>query len=577
MLPDLICIIISAFCCAVVVMIHFHSIKFFYPVFIKEKNLSKFNTIPIVSSKFESSLWCHSKGPKRVCTFKNLCYASKENVFVFTLTNNSILDGITDADELKEIDLSSVMNHNRFSLKLAMITQDSSILKRPRTIIKYGFIFWRFKWDNIMHVIHDDLLPLYTTYNEICAGNVDKCVSKYQLAFADDGEFGTFVEWYNIFSNSQPILLQNSDSKSIICFDESRIGLSTSTLWFQYGFGVPQGPIMNTQLSGTLLREFSEYILQKFNIPSLETFPTETKAVIFSRKINRKILNEDAVIMMIKDEYSTVFNPNNSSLEIYSLDFATNSTQCILTCLSQSSIVVGMHGSAMILSIFLKPGSVVVELFPFGINPQFVSPLKALCELPNIGLIYSFWRNRNETNTVTNPDSSPLLGGIRHLSLSEQNRIMSIPEIPAVKCCHDPAYLYRMFQDTVVDEVFSTILKNALLKQKSYSVKSFYDNSQVQMMLQWYFPAPVTDVSCKYSSDDQILTVIWNPPVNAKEPQYHVAIDSDYQKFSTIITKSELTLPFPTLHKTGIIDIWIKSNELGKESLDSYFQCNIDN
>ncbi|KAJ9576036.1 hypothetical protein L9F63_007136 [Diploptera punctata] len=542
----------------------------------KEKFLKTSSLTSNISNNFESSLWCNSKGHKKLCTFKNLCYVPRENVFAFILTNNSILDGVTDTLELKEIDLSSVINHNRFSLKLAVITQDSSILRRTRIVIKYGFILWRFKWDNIMHVIHDDLLPLYMTYNLICTGNINKCASKYQLAFADEGEFGTYADWYSIFSSSEPILLQKSNRDSIICFDESRVGLVANSLWFQYGFGIPQGPLLNSQFNGKLLQKFCKYILHKYDIPSIEA-PQSNKIIFFSRKINRKILNEAEVITMITEEYKTTFN-TNSSVAIAMLDLATNNTRNILTLLSQSQIVVGMHGSAMILSIFLKPGSVVVELFPFGINPNYVSPVKALSELPDTGIIYSYWTNRNETNTVTNPNAPPLLGGISHLPLSEQNKIMNIREIPAVECCHNPAYLYRMFQDTVVDEDLSVTLKNAFMKQKLYSVENFYDNSGSQMFSQWYFPAPVTGISCEYSIENQTLSIVWNPPVNTKQPQYHVAIVSNIKEFSTKTTQSELIVSFPkTLQKIGNIDIWIKSIEREKESLDSYFQCNIDN
>ena len=575
MLPDLICIIISVFFCVLVVMIHYYSIGVFYPVLMKEK-YSDSCTITSNVSNVESSLWCNLRGHTKLCSFKNLCYVPKENLFVFSLTNNSVFDGINNIDELKEIVLSSVMNHNRFSLKLAVISQDSPILRRNKTVIKHGFILWRFKWDNIMHVIHDDLLPLHTTYSKICKGNIDKCVSKYQLAFVDEGEHGSFIELYNMFSRSEPLLLRKIDKDNLICFDDSRVGLSSDSVWFQYGFGIPQGPVINSQLNGKSLRQFSQYILEKYAISNPHTYEKKT-AVFFSRKINRKILNEVAVMNMIEDTYKTTFD---SFLTIHTLDFATDTIKTILTHVSQSNIVIGMHGSAMIFSIFLKPGSVVVELFPFGINPDNVSPLKALCQLPDIGLIYNYWKNKNETNTITNPHTTPLLGGIVHLSSSEQYEIMRTTEIPAVECCHNPAYLYRMFQDTVVGEDFIITLKTALQEQKSYSVESFYKNSLSEMQSLWYFPAPVTDIFCKYSADNQTVNVVWTTPINSKKPQYQIAVVSNIKEFSTTSKKSEITFLYPSLlYKTENthIDIWIKSTDQGKDSLDSYFKCIINN
>jgi protein O-mannose beta-1,4-N-acetylglucosaminyltransferase len=460
-------------------------------------------------------------------------------------------------------------------MKLAVLTPDNTILRRNRITIACAFILWRFKWDNIMHVIHDDLLPLYTTYERICTGNVDKCISKYQVALADEGEPGPLNEWYSIFSRSEPIILHKGGIKNIICFEEGQTGLISDNTWFQYGFGIPQGPIVDTQLNGNQLRQFSEFVLYKFKITASQNLKS-TSAVFFSRKINRKILNEDTVMKTIENVHKNIF-PKGSKLRIFNMDLATNDTKSILSHLLQSQIVVGMHGSAMIFSIFLKPGSVILELFPFGINPQHVSPVKALCDLPDVGLIYNSWINSKEENTVTYPNAPPLLGGISHLPITEQEEIRSISETPAVECCHNPAYLYRMFQDTLVGSDIAVVLEDAFLKQKNFSVEAFNENCWSQMLSQWHFPAPVTNILCSYASQDRTITVTWVPPPNTKDPEYQVAvIITHVLQFSINSKQPKLRLLLPqSIHGDTTIDLWVKCVEQGKDSLDTYMQCKI--
>jgi len=57
-----------------------------------------------------------------------------------------------------------------------------------------------------------------------------------------------------------------------------------------------------------------------------------------------------------------------SNVQVLKVDLVTNDTRHILSYILQSQIAVVMHISAMIFTIFLKPESVITELFPFGIN-----------------------------------------------------------------------------------------------------------------------------------------------------------------------------------------------------------------
>ena len=566
------CVFVS---CAVVIMLHVQSVHFMVQLFTKGETSNTSHITSTNTSAGVSSVWCQSYNRSRSCTFKNLCYVPREKQFIFILASKSILSGVRNINDLKFVGLSSVTNHNGFIMKLTVVTPDNAILRRNMINIPRGFILWRFKWDNIMHVIHDDLLPLYTTYEYICAGSVDKCASTYQVSFADEGELGPFSEWYDIFSRSEPAILHKGGTDNIICFEEGQTGLVTDSVWFQYGFGIPQGPIADTQLNGNRLKQFTEYVLHRFKI-SMPQNSENTNVVFFSRKINRKIVNEGAVMKIIDDVYKDIFS-KDSNVQIFNVDLATNDTRHILSYLLQSQIVVGMHGSAMILSIFLKPGSVIIELFPFGINPQHVSPVKAICDLPDSGLLYYSWINRKEANTVTHPDAPPLLGGISYLPTAEQEQIASISDVPPVKCCHNPAYLYRMFQDTVVGNDIDFVLREAFLKQKQFSVEAFNENCASKMFSQWYFPAPVRNILCNYDSQDRTVTVTWVPPLNTKDPEYQAAVViTSAVQFSANSKQPQLKLSVPhSVHGNTTVDVWVKCVEQGHDSLDTYAQCNM--
>lgn len=64
---------------------------------------------------------------------------------------------------------------------------------------------------------------------------------------------------------------------------------------------------------------------------------------------------------------------------------------------------------------------------------------------------YAAWSNANESASVAHDDWAPGLGGIQHLDEAERRRIRETKTVPPHKCCTSPYWLYRIYQDTVVD------------------------------------------------------------------------------------------------------------------------------
>ena len=169
-------------------------------------------------------------------------------------------------------------------------------------------------------------------------------------------------------------------------------------------------------------------------------------------------------------------------LVVLRMETATFAEQAV--AVSRSSIVLGMHGSALIMAAFLRRGSILVELFPFGVPVEnytpcvddflraypFVVPPPRFRELTmhlyyvsvgtvlryktlaqELGLIYIAAVNDDPESTVAHPHRPAELGGIAHLPEAFRDKIRRSRTIPAHTCCSDPYWLYRIYSDTTVD------------------------------------------------------------------------------------------------------------------------------
>jgi len=60
---------------------------------------------------------------------------------------------------------------------------------------------------------------------------------------------------------------------------------------------------------------------------------------------------------------------------------------------------------------------------------------------------YASWENKDARASVPPAEDSPdLIGGLATLSEEERNFAKKQIPVPAVYCCHNATYLYRMFQ-----------------------------------------------------------------------------------------------------------------------------------
>lgn len=434
----------------------------------------------------------------RICKFKNLCYESLSQVFIFFHNYKSIMIGVPqDRFTPALIDFSSVYDHNTQYFNFIDLPA-SAFSKFNVNIIKgISLLFKRFNPENLMHVFHDDLIPAFVTLNENFLLNKNEGV---QFVFADGRDPGPYSDLYEFFLDSRPLYLNNISSQ-LVCFEKVVIGLNKHSLWYQYGFRQPQGPIAKDLSSiFPVLLQFREYFKKRFSLPE-ET--AKNKALLLTRGHNRKILNAGAVAKTIETRMN--WKTCIVSLEKY------NVIDVIKEIMS-SRLITGMHGSLLILSLFLPSHSHIIELFPYGINPEICTPYRTLAEIPGLWLTYHSWENKIMSNTFPHPEYPPELGGILHLPEQKQESIKNSFVKPFL-CCYNPEWLYRIYQDTVVDlESFSIILDNVLQEKQIINAKrnKFTDTDIITKRL---YPSEVQNIACKVLSPNS-LNISWEKPWN---------------------------------------------------------------
>lgn len=448
----------------------------------------------------------------RICRFDYLCYCSEAEEFVFFHSNSSVMLPNLGSRRFQPalLDLSSVEDHNtQYFNFLELPAATLRFMPKPVFVPDVALILNRFNPDNLMHVFHDDLLPAFYTMKQYLDLDEDA-----RLVFMEGWDEGPHFDLYRLLSDKQPLLKEQLRSfGKLMCFTKSYIGLSKMTTWYQYGFVQPQGPKANILVSGNEIRHFAKVLMERMNLTRAEGGEGEedsnageaTKdeyAVVFSRSATRLILNEAELVMALAQELQ---------MRVLTVSLEEQSFPAIVRLIRGASVLVSMHGAQLITSLFLPPGAVVVELFPFAVNPDQYAPYRTLASLPGMDLHYIPWRNTEEENTVTHPDRPWEQGGIAHLEREEQEQILASREVPRHLCCRNPEWLFRIYQDTFVDiPSFLEVLQEGL-KAKPALKKSKLSGA--------LHPGRVRDPQCQTSvqtSSEAKLTVSWQIPWNLK-------------------------------------------------------------
>ncbi|KAJ3083428.1 Protein O-linked-mannose beta-1,4-N-acetylglucosaminyltransferase 2 [Quaeritorhiza haematococci] len=207
--------------------------------------------------------------------------------------------------------------------------------------------------------------------------------------------------------------------------------------------------------------------------------------VILSRRGNRLILNEEELALALETEfgYKAILVRNEDHSFEEQVGF-----------MRRARMVLGMHGSIMVMTMFCRRGTVVLEMFPFGVPPENYTPYRTLAQLPGMMMVYRSWVNSNESMAIPHPDSHQLTGGIAHLSPEEQQDVIDTKTVPIHTCCSNPYWLYRIYQDTIANttEIIS-VLQDALLESRKHLRTYILPRNHFETDL---LPSPVTEIVC---------------------------------------------------------------------------------
>ncbi|KAI8911826.1 hypothetical protein EDD86DRAFT_246076 [Gorgonomyces haynaldii] len=521
-----------------------------------------------------SSAWCYGdKRQNRVCKFRNLCYHAEHDQWFILKTNRSVQHNVPLKNRYREslLELGSVTNHSVFYWNYVEASPFEPSLQNVQ--VRYEeetyFIFRRLHPRNIMHNLHDDVLTMYHLMKEYAGGGSYKHSQPFsldhRLMIIDDYLATDSTRPFQYLSNKplrfKRYLKQKGHENVLTCFREAIVGQSKLTTWYQYGFKDPQGPLSayGKETNGLHVREVAEWLIGRLGLPlgdderyepikihqplppakpdnSQYDFPETNLIVIMSRRQNRLILNEDDLAKKLEAHFhmKTVFLRNED------MSFEEQ-----IKMLRKARVVIGMHGSILVMAIFCRRGTVLVEMYPFAVPGDHYTPYRTMSELPGMNLVYRAWENKHEDATVAHPDRSMLMGGLKHLPKEEQEKVKTTLTVPQHKCCTSPYWLYRIYQDTIVNipEMIDTItdgLQDSRSRLKEYREK------------QW--------------EDANLMIPVWDMPwTGIRVEQFKVVIQGSGKEYVTMGNATSVAIKdFPS-NSTVKFFVAIKSNGIWGE------------
>ncbi|XP_071823452.1 protein O-linked-mannose beta-1,4-N-acetylglucosaminyltransferase 2-like [Apostichopus japonicus] len=383
-----------------------------------------------------------SQSGNRICHLKNLCYSNVFNSFLLASDDD-------DDDHHKLVRFENVVNFttvvgSNSTFDYYLSSKTFTDMRHYRKLMFFGsyHLLGQFAPNNIAHDIHDFLLPLFNTLTGLNEFQLDTEPSRTLLIYGLVPITASTRSLYSLFSRYPPTLsLDVMMDESLVCFEDVTIGLSHDTIWYQWGFGQPEGPLDDRKVTSKHLQNFTGYVKEKLNIDDKSAcLEKDEFGILFSRKSTRVILNE----IKLRESISA-----QTGMTIRTLSFEQNSLEEIIANVSCAKFIVGMHGSILILGIFLPPNSVLLEMFPYALNANHYTHCRTWVEIKGMDLKYVSWRNRNRSNTVTHSFEGLYPG----LTVTEEKRleILASEEVAPHLCCADPAFRFRLNQDTIVD------------------------------------------------------------------------------------------------------------------------------
>lgn len=483
----------------------------------------------------------------RRCKFKNLCYKIDDQEFVFIFDKKrSLLINLPEDRFSPTLQYLGSVEHNKFHFNYVEVNYSDYkelFSKHKLVLIKdWTLIFSRFKPDNLMHSLHDDLVPLYHTLKSSNLFENENNKAKFNLFFFDDyfkieNDFYSRSFYSTLFKHNAN-LFYKYDFKAIdqlICFEKIEIGLKKETIWYDYGFTKYQSSINKTVNEKQLIQQYAD---EMKSLVVKESKCNEFNSILLSRRRSRLILNEDELIKLIDQSFN--YKVIKVDLEnVKSLENLIRTFKC-------TKLMIGMHGAGLIFSMFLPKNSILIELFPYKINSSFYTSYKQLANI--LDLNYFSWSNKNRSNNFYN---------FKYLKEEIKDKIERDIEVEQTKCCDEPYFMFRIYQDTVLDQTE--------MKQLFYAIKDKKNQNNQNRLIA---PSKVQIINCSRISltNQTKITLNWTKPwntLNLKNIQYDLLVNFENQSnmFSTKDNRLVIDVSKFNLNRHQIL-IWIRAKNL---------------
>ena len=388
----------------------------------------------VLSATVQSHVVCSSNDPsERVCRVKNLFYDVQTRKWGILSNPISSLADRAQSKNNRTVDLTSIKDHNRLHLKLEEFPFARVVGNINARVAECSHLLRRFMPNNLMHVIHDDWLGGWFIQQNVWPKTVK------QTVFIDQSpKDSQYNELYALLANNIHLNeLVGNRTEGYIAFEDAIVGNSKELIWYQYGFKKPQAPL-NRSFDHSLLKKAAHFFVNN----SVDEEEHGRDVLIFSRSRNRRIVNEALLREAIEESLK-------HKCEIVRLEEYSGRLQALASRVKHARAIVGMHGAMLALGLWLPQGSVLLELFPFAVPAEDYQPYRKMCEL--VGIKYLAWENKSENTTITYPNRPPHLGGTAHLSMLEREAVEKSTLVGRHKCCRNSNWLYRIYQDTIVD------------------------------------------------------------------------------------------------------------------------------
>ncbi|KAI8854645.1 hypothetical protein BC829DRAFT_412779 [Chytridium lagenaria] len=355
-----------------------------------------------------SSIWCEGNSIQT----RNLCYNPEKQRWFVLKTSSSTFENVpVNHQRTGLLEAGTVAGHPWVRFHLDEVSPFNSVVQNLNHFVGKGDYDFRMPFS----------------------------LNTHRLLFIDPYESSESTRPFQYLTNHPLRMIEylESDKSVTTCFRDAIVGSSKLTTWYQYGFEEPQGRSKTKSQTGfTFERSRSgedelpeQYIGRspeweaEFDKKHPETdersidFVETDLIIIMARRRNRLMLNEEDLRMHLEKTFKlqAIFVRNED-----------HTFEEQIKLMRRARVVLAMHGSILIMGMFCRRGTVMIEMFPYAVPSDNYTPYKTMCQLPGMALIYRAWENKHPNTSITHDDEDAMLGGINHLPADEQE----ISEVP---------------------------------------------------------------------------------------------------------------------------------------------------